>query len=531
MIVLMITISGLLLEANAMENVTIASLDTIAATITSSPNASRPEYRVYLVRQTLDKDLSDVILKAATTDDDKSDSSSGTGGGSRADDKKYQNNSTVQIYIIAVIGVSPAVIGGIMWALKNLKRKCIRDKASKRSKVKKNTSDGNTPNPFLINDIPINQLTYKLVERAEKSLNTGSGGSIDSSAVWYNSYKPSYLVKSRRVYSLEVSRKNLDMIEILGEGNFGQVWKARATQIKNNNKSQTVAIKTNKINTDEKDAEDLLKELDIMLQLGNHPNVVKLLGCCTETMPYFLIMEFVSNGKLLSFLRRHRTDKTYYNNNNNSDNYNSMNSSGYKTDSGDKNLSANDLVLFAYQISKGMEFISSHGIIHRDLAARNILIDDRKTCKVADFGLSRSIRDKDGDQYEQKTGGQMPVRWMSPESLSMGVFSAKSDVWAYAVLLWEIVTLGSTPYIGLSAQEVIKYVTEGHIVDRPQHCSDRFYELMSMCFRYDCDNRLSFTDIRVKLSEMIELQCGYVDLQHFDHSLYYNLNTSSGEKI
>lgn len=135
-----------------------------------------------------------------------------------------------------------------------------------------------------------------------------------------------------------------------------------------------------KVNTSEKDAEDLLKELDIMLQLGTHPNVVRLLGCCTENgiklksfkfsitqqilrmyfeifdislEPYFLIMEYVSNGKLLSYLRSHRTDRTYYNNN---DNYSSK-IEGFK-----KTLSSADLVSFAYQIAKGMEFISSHGV-------------------------------------------------------------------------------------------------------------------------------------------------------------------------
>ena len=125
----------------------------------------------------------------------------------------------------------------------------------------------------------------------------------------------------------------------------------------------------------------------------------------------------------------------------------------------------------------------------------------------------------------------MPVRWMSPESLSMGLFSVKSDVWAYGILLWEVITLGSTPYIGLTAQQVIKYISDGHVIDRPEHCSDHLYQLMTMCFSYDCDNRLTFTDIRLKLSQMIELQCGYVDLQHFNHSVYYNIDCSTGEKV
>jgi fibroblast growth factor receptor 1 len=150
---------------------------------------------------------------------------------------------------------------------------------------------------------------------------------------------------------------------------------------------------------------------------------------------------------------------------------------------------------------------------------------------VADFGLSRSIRDKDSDTYEQKTGGEMPIRWMSPESLSMGVFSSKSDVWAFGILLWEIVTLGSTPYIGMSAQQVIKSVRDGYICDQPEHCNEEYYALMKSCWAYNSIDRLSFTEIRIKLSKLIEFQRGYVDLDHFPENVYYNLYSSPGEKV
>ncbi|XP_054155025.1 tyrosine kinase receptor Cad96Ca-like [Oppia nitens] len=591
MFVLIVTITGLLYDANAVDltlnsSTTIgggisfeSALESLSSSSGSSGgttsmlipvpnidsianNNNNTEYRVYLVRQPLDKELTDAIQKSIVDD-------GGGGGGGGGGHRLYRDNigstgssqttnsnnsttttttTTTQIYIIAIIGVSPALIGAVMCGLRHLKRRCIRGKAASGGlkKIGKKSADNprnnNTDNPFLlINDVPIRHITYKLVERgtdkliADPNTNTtgiitgttntmnstgsmgggGGGGITDTSTVWYNSYKPTYL-KSRRVYSMEVSRKCLEMIDILGEGNFGQVWKARVTQIKNGHKNgQTVAVKTNKINTDETDAEDLLKELDIMLQLGNHPNVVKLLGCCTENVPYFLIMEFVANGKLLSYLRKHRTDKTYYNSINNN-----------------KLLTDKDLILFAYQICKGMEFISSHGIIHRDLAARNILIDDTMNCKVADFGLSRSIRDKDCDVYKQRTGSQMPVRWMSPESLSMGLFSTKSDVWSYGILLWEIVTLGSTPYIGKTAHEVIRWVcTDGGRIDRPEHCGDQLSELMARCLEHDCPRRLTFTEIRQQLTKMCEQQCGYVDLHHFNHQLYYNINESSGEKV
>lgn len=217
----------------------------------------------------------------------------------------------------------------------------------------------------------------------------------------------------------EFTRSRLRLQTLIGEGNFGQVWKAEAEDICGCQGTLLVAVKTVKDGAAAKEKQELLREMRIMQQVGPHPNVVALLGCCTEQEPFLLIMEYVMYGRLLTFLRDHRTHQTYYN---------------YSTDS--EALTSRDLTTFAYCVAKGMEYIYSKGVrfksvnkyvdlhivtgvsiflsilfgsttpnyqvVHRDLAARNVLVDHNKLCKVADFGLSRSVRDSAGEMYEQR---------------------------------------------------------------------------------------------------------------------------------
>ncbi|KAL1501374.1 hypothetical protein ABEB36_006704 [Hypothenemus hampei] len=311
----------------------------------------------------------------------------------------------------------------------------------------------------------------------------------------------------------EFPRHRLKFFSILGEGAFGQVWKCEAVDLEGKDTGATiVAVKTLKENANEKEKSDLRSELQVMKQLEPHTNVVKLLGCCTDKEPLFLIMEFITNGKLQSFLRNSRAER-YYNN---------MHGKS-------KTLTSGDLTSFCHQVAKGMDFLSSNGIIHRDLAARNILITEEHVCKVADFGFARDVITS--HIYERKSEGRLPIRWMAPESLYDNIFSVKSDVWSFGVLMWEVVTLGSTPYPGMSAAEVMRKVRDGFRLDKPEHCRREIYNIMYYCWDKDPKVRPSFSECVRLLENLIMTETDYIELERFPDHSYYNMMSLSGEKL
>lgn len=314
-------------------------------------------------------------------------------------------------------------------------------------------------------------------------------------------------IQSKQEDKWEFPRHRLKVFNILGEGCFGQVWKCEALDIDGKSGPTIVAVKTLKENATERERLDLAQELRVMKNLDPHPNVVRLLGCCTEREPMFVILEYVSGGKLQSFLRASREERNH----------------------GGVGLTSRDLTGFVYQIAKGMEYLASKGIIHRDLAARNILIDENRACKVADFGFARDVAAN--QIYERKSEGRLPIRWMAPESLYDNIFSVKSDIWSFGVLIWEIVTLGSTPYPGLAAAEVMRKIKEGYRLDRPEHCKRELYNIMYYCWDKDPACRPSFAEL-VNLTEGLLLdETDYIELDRFPDHSYYNVLNLSGEKL
>ncbi|KAL1395783.1 hypothetical protein pipiens_010989, partial [Culex pipiens pipiens] len=204
----------------------------------------------------------------------------------------------------------------------------------------------------------------------------------------------------------EMSRQRIVLGKILGEGAFGRVVQGKASGFAEGVTSIPVAVKMLRENHTDEEVKDLVCELEIMKMIGKHPNVISLVGCCSNEGPLYVIIEYAAHGNLKNFLRGFRFEGNFD-----------------KLDK--KAISVQRLVSFALQIATGMEYLSSIKCIHRDLAARNILVSEGYVMKVADFGLARDVQDH--EYYRKMTAGKVPIRWMAPESLENFFFDSRTD--------------------------------------------------------------------------------------------------------
>ncbi|XP_059121843.1 fibroblast growth factor receptor 2 isoform X6 [Peromyscus eremicus] len=298
----------------------------------------------------------------------------------------------------------------------------------------------------------------------------------------------------------EFPRDKLTLGKPLGEGCFGQVVMAEAVGIDKDKPKEavTVAVKMLKDDATEKDLSDLVSEMEMMKMIGKHKNIINLLGACTQDGPLYVIVEYASKGNLREYLRARRPPGMEY-----SYDINRV---------PEEQMTFKDLVSCTYQLARGMEYLASQKCIHRDLAARNVLVTENNVIKIADFGLARDINNI--DYYKKTTNGRLPVKWMAPEALFDRVYTHQSDVWSFGVLMWEIFTLGGSPYPGIPVEELFKLLKEGHRMDKPANCTNELYMMMRDCWHAVPSQRPTFKQLVEDLDRILTLTTNeeYLDL-------------------
>uniref|UniRef100_A0A4W6FKA1 receptor protein-tyrosine kinase n=1 Tax=Lates calcarifer TaxID=8187 RepID=A0A4W6FKA1_LATCA len=257
-------------------------------------------------------------------------------------------------------------------------------------------------------------------------------------------------------------------------------------------------LKMLKADATEKDLSDLISEMEMMKMIGKHKNIINLLGACTQDGPLYVVVEYASQGNLREYLRARRPVGLEY-------------WSGSRQASLGS-LEIRELVSAAYQVARGMAYLASKKCIHRDLAARNVLVTEDNVMKIADFGLARDIHHI--DYYKKTTNGRLPVKWMAPEALFDRIYTHQSDVWSFGVLLWEIFTLGGSPYPGVPVEELFKLLKEGHRMEKPSACTQELYLMMRDCWHAVPSRRPTFQQLVEDLDRTLSLMANqeYLDL-------------------
>ncbi|OCT87060.1 tyrosine-protein kinase CSK [Xenopus laevis] len=260
---------------------------------------------------------------------------------------------------------------------------------------------------------------------------------------------------SRSGWALKM--RDLKLQHTIGKGEFGDVMLGELQGVK-------VAVKCIK---NDATAQAFIAEALVMTQL-QHKNLVRLLGVIVEDKSdLFIVTEFMAKGSLVDYLRSR----------------------------GRSVLGGECLLKFSFDVSEGMEYLESNNFVHRDLAARNVLVSEENIAKVSDFGLTK-------EASAIQDSSKLPVKWTAPEALRDKLFSTKSDVWSFGILLWEIYSFGRVPYPRIALKDVVPKVENGYKMDAPDGCPPVVYDVMKQCWHLDPKQRPTFRKLREQLEHI-----------------------------
>ncbi|OCT56955.1 tyrosine-protein kinase STYK1 [Xenopus laevis] len=275
-------------------------------------------------------------------------------------------------------------------------------------------------------------------------------------------------------------------------GQFGRISEAFLKEPGETNVRHRVVLKELSENCSPGEAQDFTDVIRFYSQVCNHDNLLKMIWCRTSGNPIYIILKAMTLGNLLHFLWRSREadlaakDPLY-------------------------NITEKKVFSMAAQVASGLEYLTvTHNLVHANVAAYNVLVHEDMSIQLCGLGMA-AIMHRTGSIPERRAA-QVPLKWQAPERLAQGGITEKSDVWAFGILLYEMVTLGAPPYPDLTRSQVLPKLEKGHRMERPTQCSNGLYELMGSCWRRNPADRPAFTEIMKWLNQHGDQADGHTSL-------------------
>ncbi|VDI63697.1 fibroblast growth factor receptor 3 [Mytilus galloprovincialis] len=278
-------------------------------------------------------------------------------------------------------------------------------------------------------------------------------------------------MESTGATNLKISRKDISLESELAQGRFATIYLAK--YYGNHRDAQTVAAKVLKDDQKEENVMKMKAKINFYIEkVGHHKNVVDFIGYVEDDVRgSFMVLEYCESGVLKEFLISKKSDVT--------------------VDLEER------LFRMVFGVCLGMDYLSSKKVVHRRLAARNILLDHLFEPKITGFGPE--------PEAEQEGEERIPLKWMAPECMKTTIHANElSDVFSFGIVMWEIFSLGDTPYPDVQSRDVASKLKQGYKMKKPEYCDDAFYKIMLKCWHYHPNKRSGFAEVKDQLSHMFQ---------------------------
>jgi len=270
------------------------------------------------------------------------------------------------------------------------------------------------------------------------------------------------------LFKKQIRRGTLQAEKLLGAGQFGEVY--LATQILNAETNESIkrAVKKLKGEAHAKAKAEFMSECNVMLEIGEHPNVVQMVGVAIQQTPWLCVLEFEPFGDLRQVVMLCKEKGIV--------------------------ITTEEAVTMMMQCAAGCGHICSKKMVHMDIAARNVLVAANNVCKIADFGLTHKM-DKGTDAFMMKKRIPLAMKWLAPEALELQRFSEASDCWSIGVVCWEILAYGVFPLLQIKNAQVLRFLKSGQTLEQTANCDSQLWGIILKCFDLNHEARPKFTKL------------------------------------